>query len=479
MSLKSKTISGIRWTTLSTFIVTILQIIQLSILTRFLNPSDFGLMAIVMVIMGFVIAFIDMGISNAIIHKQDITREELSSLYWLNVFAGFMIFIIVSIIAPFISAFYHEESLTQLIVLMSTTFIIQSFAQQYNVLLQKELRFKEIAKIEIISKLLNLIVTIGFAYFGYGVFSLVYGAIIGSIVQTCQYLMVGLKEYKPYFRFKLSDVKKFLSFGLYQMGERTVNYFNYQIDTILIGKLLGMEALGIYNIAKQLVMRPAQVINPIITRVTFPAMAKIQNDIPKLKEVYLKTINYLYSVNFPIYAFMFVFSKEIVLILFGEKWLEAVPILQILAVWAAWRSTGNPVGSLLMARGRADLGFLWNLGLFFYIPLGIWLASNWQLIGIAIGQNVIIFTLIYPAWRFLIYPLCGAGFYEYHKQILKPAMITIFSGLMVYFGTVFINDVYLKIFVGLLEGSFFVIILYYFSNRDFLFDLKESILGRN
>lgn len=476
MSLKTKTFSGIKWTTLSTVIINLLQILQLVILSRLLNPTDFGLLAIVTVVMGFVSAFIDMGISNAIIHKQDISHQELSSLYWLNVFTGFLMFLLVSIFAPIVSIFYHEKSLTPLIVLMSTTFIIQSFAQQYNVLWQKELRFREIAKIEVINKFFTLIVTIGFAYFGYGVFSIVYGAIIGSVVQTLLYLKLGLKEYKPSFRFKIKDIKKFLGFGLYQMGERTVNYFNYQIDTMLIGKLLGMENLGVYNIAKQLVMRPAQVINPIITRVTFPAMSKIQNDIPKLKEVYLKTINYLSSVNFPIYAFMFVFSKEIVLILFGEKWLEAVPILQILAVWAALRSTGNPVGSLLMARGRADLGFLWNLGLFFYVPLGIWLASNWQLIGIAIGQNVIMATLIYPAWRFLIYPLCGAGFWEYHEQILKPATIIIFSGLMVYFGTVFINNIYLKILLGLLEMFIFVIVLYFIKNRNFVIDLKELIL---
>lgn len=479
MSLKVKAISGLRWSALSIVIVNVLQILQLSILTKLLNPSDFGLMAIVMVVMGFVAAFIDMGISNAIIHKQDITLEELSSLYWLNVFAGFMMFIIVSLIAPFISFFYHEESLTHLIVLMATTFVIQSFAQQYNVLWQKELRFKEIAKIEIISKLLTLIVTTGFAYFGYGVFSLVYGAIISSIVQTCQYLIIGLKEYKPYFRFKLTDVKKFLSFGLYQMGERTVNYFNYQMDTILIGKLLGMETLGIYNIAKQLVMRPAQIVNPTITRVTFPAMAKIQNDIPKLKEIYLKTINYISSINFPIYAFIFVFAKEIVLILFGEKWLGAVPIIQILSVWAAWRSTGNPIGSLLLARGRADVGFYWNFGLFFFIPIGILIASSWGLVGIAIGHNVIMAILVYPAWKFLVNKLCYAGFWEYHIQILKPAIVTTFAGLMVYYGTMFINDVYLKILVGLLEESIFIIVLYYFNNRNFIFDLKEFILRRN
>ncbi len=176
--------------------------------------------------------------------------------------------------------------------------MIQPFGQQFMVLWQKELRFKEIARIDIINKFITLIVTVWFAYAGYGVYSLVYGAIAGSIVQTAQFIELGFKKHKPRLIFKLSDIKEFLNFGAYQMGERTINYFNYQLDTILIGKLLGMEALGIYNIAKSLIMKPAMVFNPIITKVTFPAMAKIQDDIVRLKEVYLKTINYLSSVNF-------------------------------------------------------------------------------------------------------------------------------------------------------------------------------------
>ncbi len=169
----------------------------------------------------------------------------------------------------------------------------------------------------------------------------------------------GLKEYKPSFVFKVGKIKEFLSFGAYQMGEKSINYFNSQVDTILIGKLLGMEALGIYSIAKQLIMRPAQVINPIITKVTFPTMAKVQEDTERLKKIYLKTMNYLSSINFPIYAFLFVMAPDLVPLIFGDKWYEAIVIVQILSIYGAIRSTG----SLLLA----NWGFYWNLGLFFYI----------------------------------------------------------------------------------------------------------------
>lgn len=474
MSLKKQTISGVKWTTISTVLNNILQLIQLAILARLLNPKDFGLMAIVMVVLGFVSGFADLGISNALIHRQNITKNELSSLYWLNIVSGIAMCIVTSAISPLISKFYKEPELTKLIILISFTFIIQSFSQQFSMLLQKELRFKELARIEMINKLFSFIVSGCLAYVGYGVYSLVYGSLAASLVMTLQFLPIGLREYRPSLRFKIDDIRSFFSFGAYQMGERTVNYFNYQIDTLLIGKLLGMQALGIYNVAKQIVMRPAMVFNPIVTRVTFPAMAKVQDNVPALKNAYLKTIRYLSSVNFPVYAFIFVFAYDIVLFMFGAKWLDAVIIIQILSVWAAWRSTGNPIGSLLLARGRADLGFWWNLGLFFYVPIAVWIFSRWGLVGVAIGLNFIIATLAFPGWKILVKPLCGAGFLEYNKEILKPAGIAILTGLAGYLSTFWLN-LYpiIKIGIGVFVGFLLTFYMYYKFNRDFLETLME------
>lgn len=471
MNLKQKALSGVKWTTVSTIVTTLLQLVQLTILSRLLSPSDFGLMAIVMVVMGFMQAFADLGISNALIHRQNITQNELSSLYWLNVIAGVIMFIVTSAMAPLVAKFYQESELTNLIILLSTTFIIQSFAQQFSMLWQKELRFKVIAKIEITNKFFSFAVSVWLAYLGHGVYALVYGAIISSFMQTLQYLHLGLREYRPMIRFSFSEIRSYVGFGAYQMGERTVNYFNYQIDTILIGKLLGMEALGIYNIAKQIVMRPAQIFNPIVTRVTFPAMSKIQDDIPKLKDVYLKTINCLSSVNFSVYAFIFVFAYEIVMIMFGKKWLDAVLIIQILSIWAAWRTTGNPIGSLLLARGRADLGFWWNLGLFFYVPFVVWIASQWGLVGVSIGLNAIMATLVYPGWKFLVSPLCGAGFVEYNAEILKPAIIAIISGSIAYLTTVWIHAIVIKVVIGGIIGFMTITFFNYRWNREFFSEI--------
>ena len=141
MSLKNQTINGLKWTTVSTIIVSGLQLAQIAVLTQFLNAKDFGLMALVMLVIGFSNAFLDMGISNAIIHKQEITKKQLSSLYWVNVLAGISLFLLACSVAPILAGFYKEPKLTELIILVSITLLIQSFGQQFMVLWQKKMEF--------------------------------------------------------------------------------------------------------------------------------------------------------------------------------------------------------------------------------------------------------------------------------------------------------------------------------------------------
>jgi O-antigen/teichoic acid export membrane protein len=342
LRLKTKAISGVKWTTFSTVFNAIIQLIQIGILARYLEVSDFGLLAIITLVIGFSNMFVDLGISSAIIHKQNVTNEQLSTLYWLNILSSFLIFFLIAISSHFIAEFYKEPRLTELIVLTSTTIIIQAFGKQFFVLFEKELKFNLIAKIEICAVSCGFLFAVYLAISGYGIYSLVLPLILVMSFKSIFFIYFGLKYHKPKFYFNFSEVKEFVVFGIYQMGSGIVNYFNSQFDIIIIGKVFGSETLGLYSIIKQLVMRPAQIINPIVTRVTFPTMSKIQDDTVRLKNIYLKTINYLSSVNFPIYIAMTVLAPEIITIFLGEKWIHGLEIFQILCIYALIRSTGNP-----------------------------------------------------------------------------------------------------------------------------------------
>lgn len=479
MNLKQKAINGVKWTSLSAIIIAILQLLQLSILARFLDSSDFGLIAILSVVVGFSQAFLDMGISNAVIHKQTISHVQLSSLYWVNVLAGIFLFSIVYAISPLISNFYNEPNLLQLIRLVSYTFLIQPFGQLFMVLWQKELKFKAIATIEVINKSIALIVSVWFAYYGYGAISLVYGLIFGIVGQTILYIYFGLKYFKPSLVLEIKEIKYFIAFGAYQTGERIVNYFNTQIDVILIGKLLGAEALGVYSLAKQLIMKPMQLINPVLTKVTFPLMAKIQDDNHRLKKIYLLVINLTSSLNFYIYATLFILSSQIISLVFGNNWNDVVPVLQVLSIFGAIRSTGNPVGSLLLAKGKANWGFWWNIGILFFMPLFIYYSSNWGVIGISWGLVIFASLLMLPNWYLLIRPLCFADFLEYFKAILIPLFIVIISTIPIIIISFIYGLNYLNISIlFIVQIGVYIILQYFFNKRlfKFFYNLRKKII---
>ena len=430
----------------------------MAILARYLAPTDFGLMAIVMVVIGFSSLFMDMGISSAIIHRQNITHEQLSSLYWLNIGAGLLLAILIYLLAPIIAVFYQESALTPLVRLLSFTFIVSAIGNQYRILYQKQLQFNHLAKVEILSALVGFIAAVYFAVNGLGVYSLVYATLAKVVVANFLFLLSGLKKHKPSLHYKHTDIKSMIGFGMFQMGERSINYFNSQFDTILIGKLLGAESLGVYTIAKTLVMKPAQIINPIITKVTFPVMAKVQDDEIKLRSIYLKTINYLCSINAPIYIAIAVLAEPIILLLFGEQWLNAVPILQILSVYYILRSTGNPIGALQLAKGRADLGFYWNALMFLFFPATIYLGSFYGLQGVAYSLVLLSIIFSIPNWYFMVRPLCGAKFVEYFGKILEPIYISLLAATPSYFVVTELDNILIKSILFLALSSVFYVI---------------------
>jgi len=479
MNLKQKTLSGIKWTSMSSIIIAVIQIVQLSVLAHYLEPSDFGLMAIVTIIIGFSALFLDLGISASIIHKQDITHVQLSSLYWLNIASGLVLFIIIYSLAPFLANFYNEAELVPIIQLLALNFVISSLGSQYGLLFQKALRFNTMAKIGILSVSIGLIIAISLAMYGYGVYSLVYSSLISTIVSSFMNIFIGIKEHRPSLIFKYREITSMLSFGAFQMGERTLNYFNSQFDTILIGKLLGVEALGIYTVAKNLSMRPAQIINPIITRVTFPIMAKVQNDTIQLKSIYLKTINYLSSVNFPIYVLIAILAEPIILTLFGKKWSDSINVLQVLSLYGAIRSTGNPIGSLQLARGRADLGFYWNLGLFLFFPITIYMGSHWGLKGVTYSLLSLMIAISIPNWYFMVKPLCGATFKEYFWQIIKPFIFAVIAGLSAYAISFLFNikNIYLDASLTIIVMTSSILILNIYFNHKFT-KIVIELIGR-
>jgi O-antigen/teichoic acid export membrane protein len=427
MEVKKEALRGVKWTSLSTVITVAIQLLQTAVLARILGPEDYGLMALGNIAIGFASIFLDMGISYAIISKPQISHQQLSSLYWLNIIIGTILFIVVSSSSPLIAQFYEQEELVPIIILASITFISSSFSIQYNALLSKNLRFDTISKITIFSQGITFSVSIILALNNFGVYSLVLAYLCSSICNSALLIITGRKLHKPSFTFSFNGIREFINFGAFQMGERSLNYFNTQFDSIIIGKILGAEILGVYTLAKNLTTKPVDIINPIITKVTIPIMSKISHDTVYLKKIYTKTLDYLCAINFPLYGMFFLLAEPIILFLYGPKWTEAIPLFRLLSIYFLLRSTFNPIGSLLIAKGKANWGFYWNLSQFAFMPLAIWAGSQISINGVIYGLILVMLLGIFPLYKFMIAKLLPMTFIEYLKIILTPLLFVFIS----------------------------------------------------
>src|SRR5690606_14392251 len=197
------------WTTVATVTTTISTILKTSVLARFLDKSDFGLMALVVFVIGFTNLFMDLGLTAAILHKQEITKQEYNSLYWLNIIFSVVLFFIISTISPVISSFYSEPELTTLIPLMASTIIISGIGRQYKTIEQKYFNFKFISIVEVIASVAALIFAVILAVSDFGIYSLVYSAILLQIIANISFFFKGLTRIGLQFHFKMSDTKPF------------------------------------------------------------------------------------------------------------------------------------------------------------------------------------------------------------------------------------------------------------------------------
>lgn len=478
MTLRHKTFSAIRWTTFSSLTRAGLQLAQLVIMARILTPIDFGQVAVVVGIVAFLQNFSDAGVSNAIIHFRDISQRQLSSLYWLNIVVSFILALLLALSSHLVASWYQQPNLQFLLIITGVTMLLSASAQQLRIVAQKNLRFSVLAKIELLSSFIGFAVAVSSALLGLGVYSLIIGGLISAFVSAVLAWFWLADGWKPELRLNFDEIKVFLKFGSYMVGNNLASMVNSQIDILLGGKILGVQAIGLYSLPKDLSLNVSGVINPIVTKVGLPMMATAQNDKLLLRKFYLQTMRMTSSINFPIYIAMAFFAPEIVQLFLGDKWQPAIPLLRLLACWALIRSTGNPVGSLLMALGRADLSFKWNMALLFFIPPMVMIGSEFGVTGMAISMISIVVVGYIPNWYFLVRPLCGASLLEYSTPVATPLIIAIVAGIGSFAFANFFIDGLVRLVVGTLVGGILYLLLSLKFNKAWVSIMKEMLLIR-
>lgn len=319
------------------------------ILARMLSPGDFGLVAMTAVISGFFAMFMDVGLTQATIQRPQITRPQISTLFWINVALGCSIALVVFLIAPAVAAFYKEPRVADVTRVLALTFVIGGIGVQHQALLSRNMRFALLASVDVLSVVAGIITGVAMAMNGYGYWSLVGMTVMISVVKTAG-VWIALR-WMPGLPRRGHGVKDMLKFGGDVFGFGIVNYFSRQADNVLIGRFCGVFPLAIYEKAYVLLLMPVSQINGPLSSVTVPALSRLQNEPDRFRRFYLNAVQVVCSIGIPMVAGIALFADQVVMLWLGGEWAESATMFRLLAVAAVIGGISNPVGWLLISLG--------------------------------------------------------------------------------------------------------------------------------
>lgn len=494
MSFISIAIKGFAWTSIATIVRSLVSLLQISILTRFLEKSDFGIVAIASLFIGFTQLFMDLGVSVGIMHRHDILPRQYSSLFFLNIICGVILTVFLCIIAPIISILYNESSLTPILCILSLTVFFASLGCQHRTVQQKKMRFKYISLIDIISCIFTLIVAVFLAYSGYGVYSLVYSTLFYSVSSNLTFLIVGLyKDHNISFHFNLKEIYIFLNIGIYSIGSQMLDYFSREMDVLVMSFIFSKETIGVYSLCKKLVLAAYSAINPILLKVLTPMLSSIHEDVVRVRRIYYEIVETISIVSVPIYFMIAVFSSCIIMSVYGEQYLDSAPILSLLAILYALSSINNPITCLQTAYGRTDLGFYWTIVRILTTVILLFLGSYWGIYGLLIIQ-IIGFFIVYPSfWKITIKPMIGGKMMDILLLAGMPLLLNLLISIPIFaffykrtniLFCVIICFIYIVVLIFsefILQRNSFLVssILSYLKNKKACYELNKKSIREN
>jgi PST family polysaccharide transporter len=393
------------------------------VLARLLTPQDFGAIALITVITGFAAIFSEFGLGAALVQQKELSHGDVSSAFRLSVALGGGLSILLWLAAPLVERFYAVRGLTGLTRLLSVAFFVSALGTVPRALLQREMRFHVLARADVLATTFGVGTSVGLAALLHDPVALAVGTLasvlIGSIaLWACQ------REFS-WLIASPGSAGGLLAYCGNLVGFTVINYWARNIDNLLIGKLIGPTALGLYSRAYTLMLVPVNQVVGAVSPVILPMLSSLQDDPARLRRAYLSALRVITFVAFPAMAGLAVTSYSSVLVLFGSQWVDAVPLVQILAWVGLLQSVTNPTGLILVATGRTDRLLRWGLfgSTACIIALAIGAASR-SAERVAVAYLLINVALTYPVVAF-----CGKAvnlrFSEVVRTLVPNLLATI------------------------------------------------------
>ena len=471
-----RTFTGFVWVLLGSGTQVALKIVVLAVLARLVKPNDFGLMGIALIVIEFSKMFTHMGVGPALVQRREVQKRHLTTGLTLSLLIGAFFAMLLILSAPYIAAFFQMPELTTILRVLSMIFVIDSFTLIGQALLQRNMKFRISSAIEVTAYAIGYgAVGITFGYLGWGVWALVMASLAQSLLLTVFLLFVQPFPKRP--GFEKQAFRELMFFGGGFTIARIANFFATQGDNLVVGRMLGAQALGIYGRAYQFMVMPAGLFGNALDKALFPAMAIVQGDQSRLARAYLTGASIIALIAIPVSFLIFFLAPEIVMVLLGPEWTAVILPLKILACSLLFRMGYKMSDSLARATG-AVYRRAWRQVIYALMVLvGTYIGQFWGLYGVACGVAVALISN-FLLMAHLSLKLTNVRWLEMLKAHKHGLLFGIMTGLVSQTIVTFcrMNELPALItllFTGAAAGMTLLLTLIYFPGLIISLELKE------
>jgi O-antigen/teichoic acid export membrane protein len=468
--LRQKAVKGAAAKVVAQAAMFVLRLASLVILARLLEPTDFGLVAMVTALTGVLSLFKDFGLSMATVQRDALSDAEYSALFWLNIWVGSALTLLALVSAPAIAVLYHEPRLLPLTVVLALGFLFNAAGVQHNAILEREMRFTRIALIEVVSWGISAFLGVGMAAMGYGYWSLAIMTVAFPFANTvCVWMATPWVPGRPRWE---KGVAPLVRFGGTLTLNSVVVYVAYNFEKVLLGRFWGADAIGLYGRAYQLVNMPIDNINSAIGGVAFSGLSRLQNDPTRFRNYFLKGYSIVLSLSIPVTFACGILARDVVLVVLGKKWIDAAILFQYLTPTMLVLAVTNPFGWVLFSLGMVGRSLKIGLALAPVIMFGYLIGLSRGPSGVALGYSAMMLIWVIPHIMWSIH-----GTVISKRDVLRTVSRPLFAAVVAAGITIMLEPLYVprvgEAFIRLVIGAsvygltYLAMLMYVMGQRDF------------
>lgn len=383
----------------------LIQFVGVVVLSRLLDPADFGLVAMVLAIVGVGEVFRDFGLTQAAVQSKTLSDQQRSNLFWLNTALGALLCVAIFACSYPIAALYGEPRLIGLAQALAFVFLLNGISTQYRAQLSRELRFLSLAVVEVAAQAFGLVLAIGVALFSGSYWALAAQQLAGAAISVV--LLVAVTKWVPRLYRRGHQMGQFVRFGGFLVAAQFVTYLSKNVDSIVIGARLGPTDLGFYNRAFQILVLPLNQINAPATRVALPVLSRLQDERARFERFLLSGQTILLHLVMFIFGYAAALADPLINLVLGPGWGQSVPIFQILAISGAFQAASYATYWVFLSTGKTKSQLYWSLASRPLVIAAVLVGSIWGYVGVAWGYSLAT-AIVWPLGLLWISKACGA-----------------------------------------------------------------------